>query len=47
MGLKFLSYGGKAIIKSAFHKKKNSVNINEIEINRIVLFDETSYGNKG
>ena len=47
MGSKILSYGETAIIKSAFHKKTTSVNINEIEINRIVLFNKTSYGNKG
>ena len=42
-----LSFGETAMIKNAFHKKKTSVNIIEIEINRIVLFDKTSYGNKG
>ena len=47
MGSKILSYGETAIIKSAFHKKTTSININEIEINRIVLFDKTSCGNKG
>ena len=40
-------YGETAIIKSAFNKKTTSININEIEINRIVLFDKTSHGNKG
>ena len=47
MGSKILSYGETAIIKSAFHKKTTSININEIEINGIVLFNKTSYGNKG
>ena len=47
MGSKILSYGETTIIKSAFHKKTTSIKINEIEINRIVLFDKTSYGNKG
>ena len=47
MGSKILSYGETAIIKSAFYKKTTSININEIEINRIVLFNKTSYGNKG
>ena len=47
MGSKILSYGETAIIKSAFHKKTTSININEIEINRIVLFNKTSYSNKG
>ena len=43
MGSKILSYGEKDIIKSASHKKTTSININEIEINRIILFDKTSY----
>ena len=47
MRSKILSYGKTAIIKSAFHKKTISININEIKVNRIVLFDKTSYGNKG
>ena len=47
MRSKILSYGETAIIKSTFHKKTASININKIEINRIVLFDKTSYGNKG
>ena len=46
MGSKILSYGETAIDKSAFHKKTASINIHEIEINKIVLFDITSYGNK-
>ena len=46
MGPKVLSYGETAIIKNAFHKKTTLINIDEIEINRIVLFDKTSYGNK-
>ena len=46
MGSKILSYGETAIIKSAFHKKTTSINIKEIEIKRIVLFNKTSYGNK-
>ena len=46
MESKILSYGETAIIKNAFYKKKTSININEIETNRIVLFDKTSYGNK-
>ena len=47
MRSKILSCGETAIIKSAFHKKTTSININEIKINRIILFDKTSYGNKG
>ena len=42
-----MSYGETAIIKSAFHKETTSININKIEINRIVLSDKTSYGDKG
>ena len=47
MGSTILSYGETALIKSAIYKKATSININEININRIVLFDKTSYGNKG
>ena len=42
-----MSYDEIAIIKSVFYKKTTSIDINEIKINRIVLFDKTSYGNKG
>ena len=44
---KILSCGETGIIKNAFHKKVISININEIEIDRIALFDKTSRGNKG
>ena len=47
MGSKILSYGETAIIKNAFQKKTTSININEIEINSMVLFNKNSYGNKG
>ena len=47
MRSKILSNGETVIIKSAFHNKTTSININEIKINRIVLFTKTSYGNKG
>ena len=47
MGLKILSYGETGITESVFHKITTSININEIKINRIVLFGITSYGNKG
>ena len=47
MESKILSFGKTAIIKSAFHIEATSININEIKINKIVLFDKTSYGNKG
>ena len=44
---KILSCGEIGIIKTAFHKKATSININEIEIDRIALFDKSSRGNKG
>ena len=36
-----------AIDKHTFHNNNSSISINEVEINRIVLFDKTSCGNKG
>ena len=47
MESKTLCSGETCIDKNAFHNNKSSINVNEIEINRIVLFDKTSYGNKG
>ena len=44
---KILSSGEIAIDKNSFHNNNSSISINEIEINRIVLFDKTSCGNKG
>ena len=44
---KFLSYGETCIDKNAFHKKTTSINIDEVEIDKITLLDRTSYGNKG
>ena len=44
---KVLSYGETCIDKNAFHNNKSSININEIEINKIILFNKTSCGNKG
>ena len=35
------------INKNAFHIKTNSISIDEVEINKTMLFDKTSYGNKG
>ena len=35
------------LLKVHFTKKTTSINIDEIEINKIVLFDKTSYDNKG
>ena len=34
------------IDKNAFHKNKYSISIDEVEINGVILFDKTSYGNK-
>ena len=47
MESKTLCSGETCIDKNAFHNNKSSINVNEIEINRIVLFDKTSYRNKG
>ena len=35
------------INKNAFHKATISINIDEVDINKITVFDKTSYGNKG
>ena len=37
----------KQLLLKVHFKKTTSININEIEINKIVLFNKTSYGNKG
>ena len=47
MRSKVLSYGKIGINKNAFNKAATSISIDEIEINRKMLFDKTSYGNKG
>ena len=47
MESKTLCSGETCIDKNAFHNNKSLICINEIKINRIVLFDKTSYGNKG
>ena len=44
---KILGCGETWIDNNAFHNNKSSISINEVEINRIVLFDKTLYGNKG
>ena len=44
MGSKVLSYSKTCINKNAFHKKTNSISIDKVEIERVVLFDKTSYG---
>ena len=35
--------GGNSIIESAFHKNKKPININQVDIKRIVLSDKKSY----
>ena len=47
MGSRVSSYGEIVINKIAFHKAATSISIDEVEINRIMLFDKTSYGDKG
>ena len=46
-GSKTLRHGETCINKNAFQKDTTSINIDEVEINRIMLFDTISYGNKG
>ena len=47
MESKALFYGGECINKNAFHKKIEPIGIDKIEFKKIMLFDKTSYGNKG
>ena len=47
MGSNVLSYGDIGINKNAFHKATTSISIDEIEVNRIMLFDKTLCCNKG
>ena len=44
---KVLTYDETCIDKNAFHKTTTSINIDEVEIDKITLLDKTSYGNKG
>ena len=46
MESKILSYDETCINENAFHKETNSVNIDEVEIDKIMMLDKTSYGNK-
>ena len=46
MGSKVLSYDETSINKNPFHKTTTSINIDEVDVNKITLFDKTSYGNK-
>ena len=47
MGSKVLGCDEIGIDKNAFHNNKPLISIDKVETNRIVLFDKTSYGNKG
>ena len=47
MASKILSCGEAGVDENAFHNNKSSISINEVEINRIVLFDKTSCGSEG
>ena len=47
MESKILSCDETCIHKNVFHKETNLININEVDINKIMPFDKTSYGNKG
>ena len=47
MEQKALLFGEDCINKNAFHKNKRPININEVNIRRIVLTNKHSYGNKG
>ena len=47
MESKVLSYDETCIHKNAFQKHTTSINIDEVEINRIMLFDKISFCNKG
>ena len=47
MRSKTLCTGERYIDKNAFHNNKSSISINEIEINKTILYNKTSNGNKG
>ena len=47
MESKISGCGETCIYKNVFHNNKSSISINEVDINRIVLFDKTSCGGKG
>ena len=44
---KVLNYGETCINKNAFHKTTTSSNTDEVDINKIILFNKNSYDNKG
>ena len=47
MESRFLFWCKESINKNTFHKKTSSTSIDKVEIKRIVLFNKTSYDNKG
>ena len=47
MERKILNRGKIGINKNTFHNNKSLISINEVEINRILLFDKTSKCGKG
>ena len=47
MSRKIFIFGYNGINKNKFHKCKQPININKIDIKRIAISDEDSYGNKG
>ena len=47
MGSEVLGHGEICIDKNAFHNNKISISIDKVKLNRILLFDKTSRGNKG
>ena len=44
---KALKFGEDCINKNAFHTNKRSINIDEVDIRRVVLSSKHGYGNKG
>ena len=44
---KVLIFDKHCIVKNIFRRCKKQININDIDIKRIVLFKKDSYGNKG
>ena len=41
-----LHFGENSIMKNAFHKNKKPININEVDIKRIISSNKKSYSNK-
>ena len=42
-----LVFGDEEIEKNTFHEYKQTIDINMVDINKIVISDEDSYGNNG